>query len=544
MDGLDECLVPYDSPLKYQKGIYEGENLIRDEELGSLLDRVRKKLGKEGNLLVVLDACHSGTGLRGMANARGTQIVMSEQGHQPEGEEKIIEGNSVESQWAPNYPETASMIAFFSSAANQLNYEMIDEQGRRVGSLSYAFSKAFSNAGSSTSYRGVFEQIKMELVARVPLQQPQAEGDLDRLVMGGRLLRKTPYYLVDLERWISSGEIPLKGGRLLRLLPGTRVAFYGKDVAVPENHVPLATGVIEKAGMLYSIVKMDQPLSRRQAMKARVFVEEYDFEELRIRVRPQLDDTPLKRTFLDLAGRNPVLEIVPEEAPPELIVIQASSNSLRLLTADGYQVQTLDVGDNPEPTADQLVRAILDFAQGKFLRTLDVQHPQIELKLDIIPISKKPREYAGVPGSAFSVGDDIKFQVSNVGEVPAYYTLLDIQPNNLINVALPAATSSQRPEDHFIKPGETHLIETPFSIYPPSGTEVLKLIGSREPLYLSEIINQSRSETRGPKHPFEVLFEASYFYRSRGEQKELTLGSGGQYQYDCVLNLRVNSLVF
>lgn len=36
-DGLDEALIPYDAQSTYQKGIYEGENHLRDDELEKFL---------------------------------------------------------------------------------------------------------------------------------------------------------------------------------------------------------------------------------------------------------------------------------------------------------------------------------------------------------------------------------------------------------------------------------------------------------------------------------------------------------------------------
>ena len=63
-DGLDEALIPYDALFWYEPGEYEGENHLRDDELGEWMRRLRRKAGAEGHVTVVLDACHSGTGNR------------------------------------------------------------------------------------------------------------------------------------------------------------------------------------------------------------------------------------------------------------------------------------------------------------------------------------------------------------------------------------------------------------------------------------------------------------------------------------------------
>nr|MBP6812846.1 caspase family protein [Saprospiraceae bacterium] len=67
LDGFDEAIVPFDSPMRFGEGGYTGQNLIRDEEIGQLFVQARKRIGLKGNLLVILDSCHSGTGTRGMA---------------------------------------------------------------------------------------------------------------------------------------------------------------------------------------------------------------------------------------------------------------------------------------------------------------------------------------------------------------------------------------------------------------------------------------------------------------------------------------------
>ena len=63
-DGLDEAFIPYDAHFRYKPGRYEGENHLRDDELEQLIDAIRLRAGENGNVTVLLDACHSGTGTR------------------------------------------------------------------------------------------------------------------------------------------------------------------------------------------------------------------------------------------------------------------------------------------------------------------------------------------------------------------------------------------------------------------------------------------------------------------------------------------------
>ena len=63
-DGWDESWIPYDAYLKY--GVDDrGERHLVDDEVNTLLNAIRSKIGDAGKMLVVVDACHSGTSTRG-----------------------------------------------------------------------------------------------------------------------------------------------------------------------------------------------------------------------------------------------------------------------------------------------------------------------------------------------------------------------------------------------------------------------------------------------------------------------------------------------
>ena len=62
--GYDTALIPYDACRKYDPIKYRGENHIIDDELNEWLHLIKAKIGDEGSLIVVLDACHSGGATR------------------------------------------------------------------------------------------------------------------------------------------------------------------------------------------------------------------------------------------------------------------------------------------------------------------------------------------------------------------------------------------------------------------------------------------------------------------------------------------------
>lgn len=67
-DGLDEAWIPYDAYLKYGPRD-RGEKHLSDDEVARYLTRLRSKIGAEGVIAVVVDACHSGDSTRDLCDA-------------------------------------------------------------------------------------------------------------------------------------------------------------------------------------------------------------------------------------------------------------------------------------------------------------------------------------------------------------------------------------------------------------------------------------------------------------------------------------------
>lgn len=135
-DGLDEALIPYDAPRRYAEGVYEGERHLRDDELGSLLDAIRRKAGADGTVTLVLDACHSGTADRDSREevyVRGTSYIFAPKGFAPPAVHADASLKEI-------YSETgmAPLTALAACMPEQLNYEYRSPDGIYYGSLTYA----------------------------------------------------------------------------------------------------------------------------------------------------------------------------------------------------------------------------------------------------------------------------------------------------------------------------------------------------------------------------------------------------------------------
>ncbi len=129
-DGLDESWVPYDACKSFQATKYEGERHFTDDRLFGYMSRLRKRIGASGKIVIISDACHSGSGSRGDNDeiARGT-------------DEKFIIPNIRPSKHLWRNPEEHVQWLFVGACKSyQTNYEHRLPDGGYCGSLTYVIS--------------------------------------------------------------------------------------------------------------------------------------------------------------------------------------------------------------------------------------------------------------------------------------------------------------------------------------------------------------------------------------------------------------------
>lgn len=141
-EGWDEALVPIDAQKVYQKDVYEGKNHIIDDELNEYLREIRTKVGKNGFVYVVVDACHAGSSYRGDEEERITRgtnrgFTASNKPFVP----KIDKRGKIEIEKSNVMSDICILEACRSY---QVNSE-IQENGIYYGSLSYYVNQILQN---------------------------------------------------------------------------------------------------------------------------------------------------------------------------------------------------------------------------------------------------------------------------------------------------------------------------------------------------------------------------------------------------------------
>lgn len=138
-DHLDESWIPYDAYAKYCKED-KGEKHLIDDEVNELLSGVKRKIGENGKMLVVVDACHSGGSSRGYdedelvtRGAKDAYSVFVIPG------KKHFSGNQHDEQW----------LTLSACQENQLCQEM---KAPKVGILTFALYNGHTDIETIRSF--------------------------------------------------------------------------------------------------------------------------------------------------------------------------------------------------------------------------------------------------------------------------------------------------------------------------------------------------------------------------------------------------------
>ncbi len=178
IDGRDEILCPFD---------LDWNDPLRDHELGALF----KKVPKSCNTLIVLDNCHSGSGLRGNSNNDDEDVVNR---FLPPPISNVLSNPSVivkedlsfdfpkpkDDPRATRYPflnETAEQGGAILLAGCQENQTSADAwiNNRYQGAMTYALAYTLSQANYDITYEDLIKRINDFMDRAGYTQNPQLE---------------------------------------------------------------------------------------------------------------------------------------------------------------------------------------------------------------------------------------------------------------------------------------------------------------------------------------------------------------------------------
>ncbi len=516
IDGLDEALVCFDAPMSMKDG-YTGSKHFRDDELGEWINKLRIKLGANGNILLFLDSCHSGTGTRGAAKVRGGAPPLVPENWSP----KTVKDNKVGfGMGESNTPasrgvkteQMAKFVVFSGASANELNYETYDDENNAVGSLSFCIYKAFSQMKEGDTYRQVFARIMAEMATKAPFQNPAIEGDIDYAVFGGDYEIQSEYFSLSSVKTDSIVEI--NAGRLAGINPGTIIAFAEPGTSSVSNETILMnTGKVISSGNFTSVVVLDNKMKFKNNQSAWVFIQARTFSDQKVKVAidPKMDADV--KASLQTEITNSSFAVIDDENPEITLNYSKARGAKTISVTNSIYNQELHKISNADTEVlnSDVIATLNNFAQGKIIKDLDYYNERFDVVMELIPVKAKINddgtfdilEYPD-PSSilvndipVFSPGVMALIKVTNYGTKKSFFNIIDVQPDGFINPVIHTINDIDGRE-YVLESGESAVLKNTLVMFgPPFGNETFKLIASDKPFNLSATILQHGNSTRG-----------------------------------------------
>ena len=158
-DGWDEAIIPIDAYKLYKKGVKKKKKHLLDDQLNQYVKKLREKIGPNGFLYVVIDACHAGTSSRANdETVRGTKVgfTYNNKVFKPSAQKK--------SHYKIEASAKMSHVMYLEACRpDQVNME-IKVKDKRYGPLSYNIAQALQTKPLSTNANEFQNNVKASIM--------------------------------------------------------------------------------------------------------------------------------------------------------------------------------------------------------------------------------------------------------------------------------------------------------------------------------------------------------------------------------------------
>ena len=490
LDGMDETLVLYNAPLKNYGG-YNFEGHFYDDQMNHYLTKIQEKLGPSGQVIVVIDACHSGTATRGAEEivVRGSNVSIIPPGYTNENTEDKSLGFDADLNFQENNA-LAPMVAFFGCKAEQVNREIRDRNGKGYGSLTFFFTKSFYELKDKSSFQNLFAKINEKMILQFRSEQnPVFEGtNLNSLIFNGALVVQDPFYeLLKLDN--SSAKI--NAGQLQGIQIGDSIGFYPNSTTEIKNLKPLFKGLVSEVGIQESTITLVSAYNGipDSYVKYRAFNINPVNESNIIYLKLNLTSKSLKKEAEKYFKGQPDVRLV-ESNFSYLLVDTLVHNVTKARVYIGNN-QTNPMRGMPFRkigsigSFDTLLTEIRQSVRTDVFRKIEVESENINVEMNVLTKDKLPFENGNI---VLKDGEKFFIELVNKSAFPVYVNLIDIYPNNILVLANDFRNRPLAPNQRYVADN---------TVGEPFGMEQFKLIFTDQPINLSSLENNGSALTRG-----------------------------------------------
>lgn len=533
-DGKDETLVPHDAT---KQG---GPEDIRDDELFAWAKAIGS--GGRARAIVILDCCHSGTGLRGDLPVR--QLVRG--GPETPAPSAEASFDAFEGESLPR-----GVVALSACRAGEVEPEYRDG-AEDHGLLTRFLIEVLGSQSriSSLSYRtlrdAIIARYATDRGVPAPPPAPQLDGDLadlDATAFGaGPELDRPPYFPLTAGR----GKATLQAGRLHGLGPGSRLAVYSRPEEIGQGPPAAARLTLTSCDLLQSEGTLEgAPADFRSGFAVPVGGRAPASAPLRLKVLS--DGNPVRRPDLPPAVSRALDDAVgPDEAPwLELVetadgacdlVLRRSGSSGMLVPAAGRRGTAGEEVDSPWapiPLDGQRGAAALGAALrknarvGNLLRLAsggDGGPLRSAIKLELLEVLEadesnrilRHRPWPADPDGQTRVAPGRLYALKATNtkrDKPAFISVFSINPESLsIKLVLPSLDASSEADQHKLAPGQSR-ISAMMRSGSPDGLRHALLVASEEPHDVSYLVQDALPSGRAGGSDLDSALAREAFFR-------------------------------
>jgi hypothetical protein len=254
----------------------------------------------------------------------------------------------------------------------------------------------------------------------------------------------------------------------------------------------------------------------------------YTYGEFRIGVGLDPDLSPAVATRLR-AALSTATTVTLETAAPQLRVSSPAgrlpAGHLAITLTEAASGSTIATLSGPADSVVATLRSeLLAIARSLYFRSLDLRDPSGALRftLEVIPSAAPIRQAPGGPSSCPDVADTVTtaarrtgggvmelapgsvywLRVGNAGAAPAYFNILDLQPDYAIKALYPSADDVL--SDIALGPADLVMLPHCYRVTLPYGLETLKLFATQSPIDLRPVFTPGIS-WRSIESPLDAL---------------------------------------
>jgi hypothetical protein len=489
-DGLDETLVLYNAPQRNFDG-YDFSEHFYDDQLNYHLGRIQEKLGSTGQVIVVIDACHSGSATRGAEEivVRGSQVTMLPEGYQVKQNADESLGYDADLNYKVDQG-LAPMVAFFGCKAEQVNREIRDRNGKGYGSLTFYFTKSFYELKDKSSFQNLFSKINEKMILQFRSEQnPVFEGtNLNSLIFNGKVIEQDPFF--ELTTLFSSTST-IAGGQLQGLQVGDSIGFYPNTTMEIKGLKPNYVGIVTEVGIHESTVQLTSNYrgSAEDYVKYRAFSINPVNEANLIYIKLGMASKTMKKEAQKFFEQHPDVRIVDANFSYLLVDTLINNQTKARVYIGNNQTNPLRGMPfrqiNSVGAWDTLLTELRQSVRTDVFRKLELESDVLNVDVKLLKSDKT--ELA--PGQlVFKDKELFIIRVTNNSDLPLYFNLVDIYPTNQIDI--PSKTSN-------LLLGVNQSKEIPIRVGKPYGMEQFKLLFTEKSVDLSTLQQNGSQLTRG-----------------------------------------------